>query len=230
VFVLKTGNAWNQLPHSVCGYSGVTCWRRLRDWTGAGVWPTLHQVLLAELRAAGKLDLGRCAVDASHVRALKGGDHTGPSPVDRARPGSKHHLITDAHGIPLAVTLTGGHRHDVTQLMPLIEAIPPIRGRAGRPRQRPGELFADRGYGYTKHRRQLQARSITPRIARRGTAHGSHLGRHRWVIERSFAWLHAFKRLRTRYEHRADIHSACSSSPAPSSAIATWRSLNETIS
>jgi hypothetical protein len=49
-------------------------------------------------------------------------------------------------------------------------------------------------------------RGITPRIARRGIAHGSGLGRHRWVVERGFAWLHAFKRLRTRYERRADIH------------------------
>jgi transposase len=126
--------------------------------------------------------------------------------VDRARPGSKHHLITDAHGIPLAVTLTGGHRHDVTQLIPLVEAIPPIRGRRGRPRRRPGELFAGRGYDHRKYRRLLRTLGITPRIARRGVAHGSGLGRHRWVIERSFAWLHGFKQLRTRYEHRAGIH------------------------
>ena len=49
--------------------------------------------------------------------------------MDRARTGSKHHVITDSGGIPLAVTLTGGNRHDVTQLLPLIEAIPPVRGR-----------------------------------------------------------------------------------------------------
>ena len=73
VFVLRTGIAWNQLPTGLVGCSGVTCWRRLRDWTEAGVWPALHELLLAELRAAGALDLDRCAVDGSHVRALKGG-------------------------------------------------------------------------------------------------------------------------------------------------------------
>jgi transposase len=134
------------------------------------------------------------------------GDHIGPSPVDRGRAGSEHHLITEARGIPLAVTLTGGHRNDITQLLPLAEAIPPIRGRRGRPARRPGQLFADRGYDHDKYRRLLRARGITPRIARRGTAHGSGLGRHRWVVERGFAWLHGFKRLRTRYEHRAGIH------------------------
>jgi transposase len=73
VFVLKTGITWNQVPAEVIGCSGVTCWRRLRDWTEAGVWPALHELLLAELRAAGQLDLDRCAVDSSHVHALKGG-------------------------------------------------------------------------------------------------------------------------------------------------------------
>jgi transposase len=78
VFVLKTGIAWNQLPAAVVGCSGVTCWRRLRDWTEAGVWPTLHELLLAELRATGELDLDCCAVDGSHVRALKGGTTSAP--------------------------------------------------------------------------------------------------------------------------------------------------------
>jgi transposase len=104
------------------------------------------------------------------------------------------------------VTLTGGNRNDVTQLIPLVDAVPPIRGLCGRPRGKPRELFADRGYDHDSYRRQLRARGITPRIARRGVAHGSGLGRHRWVVECGFAWLHAFKRLRTRYERRADIH------------------------
>ena len=60
------------------------------------------------------------------------------------------------------------------------------------PRRRPRELLADRGYDHDKHRRQLRARGITPRIARRGVAHGSGLGKQRWVVERGFAWLHAF--------------------------------------
>jgi transposase len=78
VFVLKTGITWNQLPTALVGCSGVTCWRRLRNWTEAGVWPQLHQLLLAELRAAGTLDLDRCAVDGSHIRALKGGTTSAP--------------------------------------------------------------------------------------------------------------------------------------------------------
>jgi transposase len=72
LFVLKTGLAWEDLPAEMgCG-SGMTCWRRLRDWNDAGVWTRLHQVLLDELREAGEIVWSRAAVDSSHVRA-KGG-------------------------------------------------------------------------------------------------------------------------------------------------------------
>src|SRR5256712_11211418 len=69
----------------------------------------------------------------------KGGSATGPSPVDRARNGSKHHLLVDATGIPLAWSVTGGNRHHVTQLIPLVDAVPPTRPRrpaAAAPRTR----------------------------------------------------------------------------------------------
>ena len=77
VYVLRTGITWKQLPAAMLGCSGVTCRRRVRDWTEAGVWPALHELLLAELRAAGQLNLDRMAVDASHVHALKGGTMSG---------------------------------------------------------------------------------------------------------------------------------------------------------
>jgi transposase len=108
--------------------------------------------------------------------------------------------------MPLAVSLTSGNRHDVTQLMPLLDAIPRIRGRRGRPRHRPGRLFADRGYDYDKYRRLVWKRGVKPIIARRQTEHGSGLGRHRWVVERTFAWLHNRRRLLIRTDRRDDIH------------------------
>ena len=138
----------------------------------------------------------------------KGGSATGPSPVDRARAGSKHHLLVDASGIPLAWTLTGGNRHDITQLIPLLERVPPVRGKVGRPRRRPERVTADRGYDYAPYRRELRRRRITAEIARRQTEHGSGLGRARWVVERTFAWLHQLKRLLVRYDRRGEIHEA----------------------
>jgi transposase len=83
-----------------------------------------------------------------------------------------------------------------------------VGGIVGRPRRRPDRLVGDRGYDYDSHRRQLRQRGIKPIIARRATAHGSGLGRFRWVVERTFAWLHHFKRLLVRYDRRHQIHEA----------------------
>jgi transposase len=149
---------------------------------------------------------------------------TGPSPVDRSRTGSKHHLLVDATGIPLAVALTGGNRNDIAQLLPLLDDLHarPVVGKRGRPRQKPDLVLADRGYDHDKYRRLLWARGIKPVIARRRTEHGSGLGKQRWVVERCFAHLHNFQRLRIRYERYPEIHKtflvlACS--------ILCWRRL-----
>ncbi|MFD8614359.1 IS5 family transposase [Streptomyces sp. NPDC059631] len=210
LFVLHTGIAWEHLPQELGFGSDMTCWRRLAEWTGAGVWPRLHEVLLARLRGANALDLSRAAVDGSHILALKGkgGAKTGRSPVDRGRAGSRHHLITDATGIPLDATLTGGNRNDVTQLIPLLQAVPPVRGKRGRPRRRPDVVLGDRGYDHDKYRRLVWDHGVKPLIARRGTEDGSGLGAQRWFVERAFAHLHRFRRLRIRSEIRDDIHEA----------------------
>ncbi len=110
----------------------------------------------------------------------------------------------------MAITPTGGQRNDVTQLVPLLEDLHrrPVAGKVGRPRQKPDLVLADRGYDHDKYRRILRARGIAHRIAHRGTTHGSGLGRQRWVVERGFAHLHNFRRLRTRYERTPEIHLA----------------------
>ena len=73
LFVLYTGISGEFLPQELGFGSGMTAWRRLRDWQQAGVWQQLHEELLAELHAAGALDWSRAVIDSSHVRALKGG-------------------------------------------------------------------------------------------------------------------------------------------------------------
>ena len=104
--------------------------------------------------------------------------------------------------------MTGGNRNDVTQLLPLLDRVPAVAGVPGRPRRRPERVVADRGYDHDKYRRLLWARGIKPVIARRNTEHGSGIGRHRWVVERTISWLHQMKRLLVRYERRAEIHEA----------------------
>ena len=137
-----------------------------------------------------------------------GGKKTGPNPTDRRRAGSKHHVLTDAQGIPLSIILTEANRHDVTQLIPLLNAVAPIAGQPGAPRRKPELIQADRAYDSDPLRRLLSERGIDTDIARRYTEHGSGLGKTRWVVERTIAWLHQFRRLRIRFERIAQLHEA----------------------
>lgn len=107
-----------------------------------------------------------------------------------------------------------------------MDAIPPVRGKRGRPRRRPDQVYADRGYDSQPHRNALRERSIEPRIARRNTEHGSGLGVYRWVVERTLSWLHQFRRLRIRFERRACIHQAFLSIGC---ALICWRWLQKSF-
>lgn len=104
--------------------------------------------------------------------------------------------------------MTAANVNDITQLDPMVDALPAIRGRRGRPVRWPGALQGDRGYDSEPHRNRLRARGIVPILAKRRTPHGSGLGTVRWVIERTLAWLHRFRRLSVRYERRPDLHQA----------------------
>jgi transposase len=206
IFVLKTGIDWEELPAELGWGCGKTCKTYLEVWQAAGVWERLHAVLLAELRGAEVIDWSRAAADSTKARALGGGDETGPNPTDRGKPGTKYHTLTDAQGIPLAVTVTGANVPDVNELLPLVDAVPPVAGKVGHPKQRPDEAYADRAYDSDPHRAQLEARGIDPKIARRRTEHGSGLGIYRWVVERTEAWLLSFRKLRIRTDREGKVH------------------------
>ena len=207
LFVLHTGIAWRHLPLEL-GFGAA------RPATADGRVAAGRRLGAAARAAACRAAGGWRARVVAGGRRLqprageKGGSATGPSPVDRARNGSKHHLLVDATGIPLAWTLTGGNRNDVTQLLPLVERVPPVRGKVGRPRRRPDRVTADRGYDHDKYRRLLRERGIRPEIARRQTEHGSGLGRVRWVVERTFAWLHTSNDCSSATTAAHEIHEA----------------------
>jgi len=110
--------------------------------------------------------------------------------------------------VPLVAQVTAANVNDITHLDPMVAALPAVAGRPGRPRRTPDALQGDRGYDSEPHRMRLRAQGITPVLARRRTPHGSGLGTSRWVIERTMAWLHRFRRLTVRYERRADVHQA----------------------
>jgi transposase len=143
--------------------------------------------------------------------AEKGGPATeavGPNPTDRGKPGTKHHLVTERQGIPLVSLQTAANVNEGTVLLDAVDAIPPAKRPRGRPRRRPAKLHADKAYAGRARRAALRRRHITPRVARPGIDPKTKLGRHRWVVERAFAWLHRNRRLLVRYERRDDLHDA----------------------
>jgi len=140
LFVLKTGIAWDDLPAELgCG-CGKTCHHYLRRWHQAGVWRQLHAVMLAELNGADQIDWQRALIDASFAGAPEGGEDTGPNPTDRGKSGSKHPVLTDAQGIPLAATVTAANVKEVTQVFQVLTDMPPVGGKPGPKRQKPDRL------------------------------------------------------------------------------------------
>jgi transposase len=116
--------------------------------------------------------------------------------------------VTERNGVLLGLFLSPANLYDSMGLVLTLDAIPPVRGRRGRPRRRPGKLHADKGYDDARCRRDCRARGIKPRIARRGINSSQRLGRHRWVIERTLAWFARFRRLTLRHKRRQDIWTA----------------------
>jgi transposase len=138
----------------------------------------------------------------------KGGAATGPSPVDRRKTGSKHHLICDGRGTPFHVITTAANVNDITQTLALVDGLPPVAGRPGRPRRRPDALLGDKAYDSKAVRRGLRKRRILPVISRKGAPNIKGLGKLRYVVEQTFALLHQFKRLAVRWERRLELHDA----------------------
>jgi transposase len=135
-------------------------------------------------------------------------------------------VIVDASGIPLAAILTAANVNDGTQLLPLVDSIPPVGGVPGAPRFRPDAVQGDAGYRSKANRVCLWIRGIEPIISERPRVHGSGLGVTRWVVERTLSWLHQFRRLRVRFDRTAAIHQAflilgC--------ALICWRHLNGSL-
>ena len=206
-FVLTAGVRWADVPGEM-GCSGRTAHRRLRHWEDLGLWDRLHADLLRLLKQAGKLDADLVVVDSVTVRAFGGGDDTGPSPVDRRKPGTKHTLMVDRHGVPLAIRTAGANASDHTQVIPLALDYPAVGGTPGRPKTHPKTLVADRGYDSEATRNLLRWLGIEPKIAKRRTPHGSGLGKVRWVVERTISWLKGLRRMRVRYDRLRIIQHA----------------------
>lgn len=119
-------------------------------------------------------------------------------------------MLTEANGIPLVVQVEAANTHDVNTLLPLVVNLPKVKGKPGRPKWKPAALYADKGFDDQALRDILAWLGIQPHIPRRGEMHRETneqgLGKIRWVVERTIAWFHQFRRLFIRWERNDQYH------------------------
>jgi transposase len=142
LFVLRSGIPWELLPRS----PGLRLGHDLlaqAPGVAEGVWQRIHHQLLNWLGQLDELDWSRASLDSGSVAAKRGGPLTGPNPTDRGKAGTKRHVVVDRQGIPLAVKVTAANDHDGPTFEPLLDSVPPVRGRLGRPRRRPEKVHAE---------------------------------------------------------------------------------------
>lgn len=113
-------------------------------------------------------------------------------------------MLSDRAGLPLALAVSAANTNDAAALKPLVRAIPAVKSRRGPRRRKPAKLHADKAYDHAELRDWVRDQGIAVRIARKGVESSDTLGRHRWVIERTMAWLFGYHRLAIRYERKAN--------------------------
>jgi transposase len=185
---VREGTPWRGLKATPVQASGSTLRRRLADWAAINLLQRVHAVLVAMLR--GDPDL---IVDSCSVRAKRGGDLVGPNPTDRGKHGTKYHIATTGDGVPVACAVTGANVNDTVLFERLFLMAFAVVARIG-------TVFADKGYDAEANRELCRAFGAEPQLHKRGRPHGSGLGKRRWPVERSNAWILENRRLALRYD------------------------------
>jgi transposase len=185
---LREGTPWRRLIATEDQASGSTLRRCLARWAETGLLAKAHALLVGMLRGHPDVILDSCS-----VRAKRGGDLTGPNPTDRAKRGSKYHVAVDGDGVPIACAVTAANVNDTLVFERLFLAAFAVVVRIR-------TVFADKGYDAEHHRDLCREFGAEPQIHKRGQSHGSGLGKRRWPVERSNAWVLENRRLGLRYD------------------------------
>jgi len=210
VYVLRTGCQWQALPRQEYA-PGSTVHGRFRQWVKAGVFEKAWQVLLKYYDQEVGIDWKWQVLDGVITKAPLGGEATGPSPVDRAKSGTKRSMLTDRRGAPLALVVTGANTPDKTVALETVDSM-------GVPRPekvvyRLHHLCLDKGYDYDDVVTGLLERDYILHLKHRGepapeVAPEQHHPARRWVVERTHAWHNKFRRLLVRWERLLDSYKA----------------------
>lgn len=209
LLIMRTGMAFEDLPQELGLGSGMTAWRRLAWWNKAGVWQAMLEALLQDLDWAGAIDWSRSLLDSTHVHARGGGEGSGPSPVDRGKPGRKLHVVTDRLGTPQALpVVTRPGAHDGGQVGPLLDRVEETSGRL------PDSVGGDGAYDTAPARAQAEERGVRPAFGKRSPG--------RWPVEQAVAHLRNHARLRDLRARCAHMAEAWSNLATVLVVFSTW--------
>lgn len=210
LYVLRTGCQWNAVPALYS--SGSTVHRRFQEWTESGVFAKIVLLLLQWYDEAKGIDWKWQSGDTKLLPAPLGGEKTGPNPTDLGKSGTKRHLLVDGNGIPLALYLSAAQRHDVKGLRPMLTTGWLIERQ---PSAETGEqhICLDKAYHDQKMETFLQELEYITHIKQRGEDGEPGIGEpvypsRRWKVERTISWLNNMRKLRTRWEKKADNYFA----------------------
>jgi putative transposase len=218
LFVLRSGCQWKGLKKEWFGASS-SVHARFQAWNEAGLWKKIFRMMVNYYDRKRRIQWKWQAIDSKMVAAPLGGDLTGPNPTDRAKSGSKRHILVDQRGAPLSILITAANAHDITCALTVVDR--PIVARP-KTKYRVHHLCADKGYDSEPFRRKLLRQKIVPHIRKRSYASRPipppleaqlHPAR-RWVVERTLSWQNDFRSLRVRWAKKSSnwlalIYLAC---------------------
>lgn len=210
LYVLRTGCQWKAAP-KVYG-SGSTLHRRFQEWEQAGVFVRVLRRLLQIYDRLRGIDWEWQSADTKMLPAPLGGSATGPNPTDRAKSGTKRHVLIDGNGAPLGVHLTGANRHDMKGLATLLGS-GLLHSRPKPSRSKPQHLCLDKAYDYPEIDHLVASLGYVGHIKRRGQEDRPGIGEsvyppRRWKVERTISWINNMRKLRTRWEKKAENYQA----------------------
>lgn len=208
-YILRTGIQWKALPRALG--SSSTVHRRFQQWVSAGLFHTLWQRGLLQLQVEDGLDWSYQSIDGAMTKAPLGGGATGANPTDRGKKGVKRHLLTDANGLPIGLSVSAANVHDVKEVSRVLDTIPFMPPAACE--EHPQGFCADRGYDSESIRRLISTLGYEDHIKSRWEEKEDKLAipgyrARRWVCERTHSWMNRFRRLLVRWEKKTENYEA----------------------
>jgi transposase len=215
-YVLRTGCQWQALDQTeLCAHS--TAHDRFQTWVEAGVFLALWQTGVEQFDEMRGLDWDWLSMDGAMTKAPLGGEKTGPNPTDRGKSGVKRSVLTEGHGVPIAVEIEGANRHDMKLTRSTLSGI--VVDRPAPTEAKPQGMCLDKGYDYQEVRDILHDFGFTAHIRPRGEEakaikREAGFKARRWVVERAHSWMNRFRRLLIRWDKKpanylAFLHFAC---------------------